>query len=55
MVEQIPKQVGIRELKTHLSTYVKWAEAGHDITITGGPLLASSHQTRRRQTSCPNP
>ena len=34
MVEQIPKQVGIRALKAHLSTYVKWAEAGHDITIT---------------------
>ncbi len=30
----MPKQVGIRELKAHLSAYVKWAEAGHDITIT---------------------
>ena len=34
MSERVPKQVGIRELKAHLSTYVKWAEAGHDITIT---------------------
>lgn len=34
MVEHVPKQVGIRELKAHLSAYVKWAEAGHDITIT---------------------
>ena len=34
MSERMPKQVGIRELKAHLSTYVKWAEAGHDITIT---------------------
>jgi antitoxin (DNA-binding transcriptional repressor) of toxin-antitoxin stability system len=40
MVEHVPKQVGIRELKAHLSAYVKWAEAGHDITITdhGRPL-----------------
>lgn len=34
MVEPVPKQVGIRELKAHLSASVKWAEAGHDITIT---------------------
>ena len=34
MVEHVPKQVGIRELKAHLSAYVKWAGAGHDITIT---------------------
>ena len=34
MSERMPKQVGIREFKAHLSTYVKWAEAGHDITIT---------------------
>ena len=34
MSERLPKQVGIRELKAHLSAYVKWAEAGHDITIT---------------------
>lgn len=36
----MPKQVGIRELKAHLSTCVKGAEAGHDITITdhGRPL-----------------
>ncbi len=27
MSERMPKQVGIRELKAHLSTYVKWAEA----------------------------
>lgn len=34
MVERFTKQVGIRELKAHLSPYVKWAEAGHDITVT---------------------
>ena len=34
MSVRMPKQVGIRELKAHLSDYVKWAASGHVITIT---------------------